>query len=352
MNKRKRSPILRIGGFILALFLVGLISLAAYWSFAPASKNCLSCHEIQASYDAWASSSHRDISCDYCHGGTLTAGIHGLRENTGRLIGHFTDSDFEDIRLSEAQVLEMIDRCRSCHATAYASWLGSGHSVTYADIYLNETHNAVEPPNFDCLRCHGMFYEGDIETLLMRNPETEEWAFISAEQQTRAAIPCLTCHEVHVAGQPATRPDYSNPSGIASERPPVERSTGFYDRREKLFFAGALLPRLSMEKDGRSITISNDVTQRICIQCHAPNAAHEPGTSDDRTPRGVHEGLRCTACHDPHTHDARASCAGCHPALSNCGLDVETMDTSFKSIDSRHNIHFADCVDCHEDSLP
>ncbi len=42
----------------------------------------------------------------------------------------------------------------------------------------------------------------------------------------------------------------------------------------------------------------------LCTQCHAPNAAHEAGSQDDRTPAGVHEGLSCIACHANHSNDA------------------------------------------------
>jgi len=38
--------------------------------------------------------------------------------------------------------------------------------------------------------------------------------------------------------------------------------------------------------------------------------------------------------------------------FSNCGLDVETMDTTFKSTASRHNIHFVKCEDCHQSAVP
>ena len=75
-------------------------------------------------------------------------------------------------------------------------------------------------------------------------------------------------------------------------------------------------------------------------------------TGDDRTPIGVHEGLSCMACHQKHGQDTRASCATCHPRLSNCGLDVEKMDTSFVNTKSKHNIHFVKCGDCHPKGVP
>ena len=67
---------------------------------------------------------------------------------------------------------------------------------------------------------------------------------------------------------------------------------------------------------------------------------------------GVHEGTSCLACHQHHTQATRASCATCHPRLSNCGLDVEKMDTTFRDVKSPHNIHFVKCADCHPKGVP
>ena len=60
-----------------------------------------------------------------------------------------------------------------------------------------------------------------------------------------------------------------------------------------------------------------------------------PGSGDDRTPMGVHEGLSCVSCHDGHGESARASCATCHPEMSHCGIDVEKMDTTFAKRDEQ-----------------
>jgi hypothetical protein len=100
------------------------------------------------------------------------------------------------------------------------------------------------------------------------------------------------------------------------------------------------------------VRIAPDARQATCYQCHAPDHTFQAGSGDDRTCVGVHEGLSCLACHTGHDQNARASCALCHPRLSNCGLNVETMDTTFKSFTSRHNIHFVKCEDCHPDGVP
>ena len=102
----------------------------------------------------------------------------------------------------------------------------------------------------------------------------------------------------------------------------------------------------------RTVKMSPDQRQALCYQCHAPVANMQVASGDDRTGLGVHEGISCLACHAQHGEQTRASCASCHPKMSNCGLDVEKMDTTFSSTNSRHNIHWVKCVGCHTKGVP
>ncbi|NIM51743.1 MAG: hypothetical protein GTN78_25865 [Gemmatimonadales bacterium] len=250
--------------------------------------------------------------------------------------------------MNEQQVIEAMERCRACHAREYADWLSGGHSPTYADIFLDETHNEGEQPSESCLRCHGMFFEGTITDVVSPLDTEGPWQLVDAEIAAVPTIPCMACHHVHVEGSPAVRPDYSDPATIAASREPRAAKVGFYDRDEGTHFEASELPALQVSLDGASIQVATDVRQRVCVQCHAPNAFRQAGSSDDRTPRGVHEGLSCGACHAPHSNDASGSCANCHPQLSNCGLAVDTMETTYADPESPNNIHFVACTDCHE----
>jgi RNase P subunit RPR2 len=102
-----------------------------------------------------------------------------------------------------------------------------------------------------------------------------------------------------------------------------------------------------MREERRLIRVSPDPRQALCYQCHAPLAGFQARSGDDRTAIGVHEGISCLACHSKHQQTTRASCATCHPRMSNCGLEVEKMDTTFKDPKSPHDIHFVKCLDCH-----
>jgi hypothetical protein len=102
----------------------------------------------------------------------------------------------------------------------------------------------------------------------------------------------------------------------------------------------------------RVVKMRPDRRQALCYQCHAAEASRQVRSGDDRTAIGVHEGISCLSCHLKHGQKTRTSCAECHPKMSNCGLDVETMDTTFRSSESKHNIHWVKCVDCHPKGLP
>jgi hypothetical protein len=319
-----------------------------YWHTAAPATACASCHEIESAHDVWAQSPHRDIACADCHGTALSSGLHSMTEKGRQLFAHFGSRQEDEIRLSERQVIEAMERCRECHAREYADWVSGGHSPTYADIFLNREHNEAEQLTESCLRCHGMFFERTISEVVGPLDVRGPWRLVDAELAAAPTIPCMTCHHIHAEGSPAVRPDYADPASIAANRPQRAAKVGFYDRYERMHFEAAELPALRLFHDGVPVQVAADVRQRVCIQCHAPNGFHQAGSSDDRTPRGVHEGLSCSACHAPHSNDASASCANCHPQLSNCGLDVATMNTTFLDPGSPNNIHFVACDDCHD----
>ncbi|MGA9117774.1 MAG: multiheme c-type cytochrome [Bacteroidota bacterium] len=336
----------------LGAVLVLLIGLDVFWDTASPQTTCASCHEIESSSTAWAHSGHRLLSCRECHGTAFSNGLHGLTEKGRMVVHHFTRTGSQEIGLDETQVVEMLDNCKRCHGKEYAKWISGGHSATYAALFLNEKHNSREQPNSDCLRCHGMFFGGTIQDLMSPVSTKGPWKINQPDQAARPAIPCLTCHEIHRRGSPAVSPDYSDPKKIFYATPVDSAVVLYYYRYEKTHIEADDLPLVKVYDGKRPVDQSTDPRQRVCMQCHAPNAFHVAGSSDDRTPRGVHEGLSCLTCHDTHSNDARQSCIDCHPAISNCGRDVTKMNTTFADSKSPHNIHFVGCPDCHPAGIP
>jgi hypothetical protein len=315
--------------FLLAFSVGGM----AWFHFGSPAATCASCHEMAGRHAEWSASSHRTLHCRNCHGGSLTLDIHALRAHVNRVVQHFRPTQGKPPGLTEKERLALHQACRNCHPQSFGEWQGSRHSATYARIFLDATHNQTEQLAPDCLRCHGMFFDGHIEDLVTPVATTGPWSLKNPAMASQPVIPCLACHQIH-----------SPSAGI--------RAAHLYVRREHTSLADDLLPVTPMFRGEQAVTVSSDPRQRLCIQCHAPNAFRQLGSADDRTPTGVHEGLSCLDCHDPHSNSAKASCAACHPAFSHCGINVEQMDTSFRASGSKHNIHTVACGDCHNGHRP
>ena len=348
-----RKPWYRRFSVLLFLLLVAVVLLpgaSTYYQYSG-GRSCARCHEIWQPYTDWHSSTHRNVPCADCHGDLLTldAGFH--LKNISRLVSHLRGKVPEQVRLKADDVQAIVKRCAKCHQQEYAAWAASPHAATFKEIFLDPTHNRQQPLMDDCLRCHGSYFNGSIRDLMTPLDTKGPWRLLDAKLADQPAVPCLACHQMHRQGlplvRPATKPD--NPGPVQEISRP---SLALFDRRGLDYIAVARLPLPAMLDGDRPVHISPDIRQALCYQCHAPRAEMKVGSGDDRTTMGVHEGLSCFACHQGHGLKTRASCSTCHPQLSNCGLNVETMDTTFKSIKSLHNVHFVKCVDCHTKGVP
>ncbi len=215
----KKRRILIFTGLVLVLFLI-LVGGYAGWNAASPERSCASCHEIVPSTEIWKQSAHREVACSDCHGTALGNGIHSLKEKSSMVFSHMGNKKkSEDIRLNEAGVLEVMEACIKCHRDEYASWQAGGHSATYADIFLNEKHNAKERPYPDCFRCHGMYYDGSIADLVEPISTAGPWSLRQAEKASQPVIPCLACHPIHMENSTLAHPEsMDDPYAIFYER--------------------------------------------------------------------------------------------------------------------------------------
>ncbi|MGC1463267.1 MAG: multiheme c-type cytochrome [Terracidiphilus sp.] len=336
-----------------ALLAVGGTFGASYYYTSQYGQGCASCHEMAAYVSVVHSAPHRTTGCMDCHEASLATKLrHMWVHNFGEVP--------EAIRLRDVDVPEMTASCKTCHQHEYANWHAGPHSVTYSQIFTDSAHNSKRMLMDDCLRCHGMFFSGAIGGLVQPLNTKGPWKVIRAGLGDQPAMPCMACHQMHREGAQESRPD----GRISVAGPAVPESLAFYDRRETLHFAAVSLAIPQMYDGARPVTVSQDPRQSLCYQCHAPRqpetgsvaAAHgwgpQVGSGDDRTPMGVHEGISCVACHNDHNENTLASCKNCHPQMSNCGLDVEKMDTTYANSASVHNIHWVKCTDCHQHGIP
>lgn len=314
---------------------------------ASKSADCRACHE-QLGLPHAGDTAHTSFDCQDCHRHALSPAFHASKNSASAK--PLTAVDTLAIHLNETQVLAVHRQCRSCHETEFKQWTASPHAITFGQSFLNSTHNKVEQPINDCLRCHAMFFEGEVGDLVTPLNQKGPWRMKSSSLAKHPSIPCLSCHQIHAEEPaPAPLPRY------AALRPAPEKTsttTGLYDHREKRFFNLSLLPQPKVSDGSALLKMSTDPRIRNCYQCHSPAATHRAGSSDDRTPRGVHAGLSCLDCHGAHNLSARNSCAQCHPKNSHCNQDVAQMDTTFKNASSPHDIHTVACADCHQGGIP
>ena len=348
-----RQPSHRRLYFAAGILLAGglLFSSASLYYNYSGGRSCARCHEIWQPYTDWHTSTHRNVACSACHESvfTLNAGFH--LKNMSRVIVHLRGEVPEQVRLRTDDVLEMNERCQKCHQHEFADWAAGAHSATYAEIFLDKTHNRQQRLMDDCLRCHAMHFEGGIRDLVTPIDTKGPWTLHNPKLAALPVIPCMACHQIHRQGAPLARP-VAKPLFPGASQELFRPSLALFDRRELDYVPVGRLPLPAMREGERPVKISPDRRQALCYQCHAPLADMEVRSGDDRTPIGIHEGLSCLACHQGHGQKTRASCSNCHPQLSNCGLDVEAMDTTYKSIKSPHNIHFVKCQDCHTKGVP
>lgn len=194
----------------------------------------------------------------------------------------------EDIHLTERQALDIANRCATCHQSEHAGWLSGAHSTTYADIFEDAEHNRMEKPYWDCFRCHGMFYDGDIHSLMsLESEEASEWHIKDRKQAAMPTITCLSCHQVH-AGQPKS-PVYKELAKEEKEQlldEPHRPSTALYLRAEKRHLPSKHLTCVNMYHSDSVLRVSDDPNHWLCMQCHSPNGVHQVASSDDKTPVG------------------------------------------------------------------
>jgi hypothetical protein len=339
-------------GVVVVLAIGGIYAASAYYT-SQRGQGCASCHEMADYVSVVHASPHRNVGCMECHNASLATKLRHIRV-------HLSGNWPEVIRLRDVDVLEMVPNCQKCHQQDYASWDAGPHSATYSQIFTDPRQNSKNRLMEDCLRCHGMYFGGSIRDLVQPQSVRGPWHLVRVSLAGQPAIPCQACHGIHREGAPETKPAVR----ISVAGKAVNDSLAFYDRRESMHFAAVMLTIPQLYDGPRAVTISQDPRQAICYQCHAPRQPDtrtaaatngwgpQVGSGDDRTAMGVHEGISCLACHGGHNENTRASCKTCHLKMSNCGLDVEKMDTTYANPASAHNIHWVKCTDCHQHGIP
>jgi hypothetical protein len=277
---RRRRGFRLLVGLLVGLPLLALGGSGYYAARGP--RLCGDCHEIQPSVALWQSSTHRGVGCDACHGGILTPQIEFHLGNLRRVGVHLAGKLPERIRITDQQVDALVERCVRCHQQEAAEWSAGPHGTTYRRIFLDASHNRRRLLMDDCLRCHGMYFEGPIRDLVAPLDTVGPWRLEPEGMGTRHAIPCMACHQIHREGMPLGMLP-ARAESAPGDRERFRPSLALYDRRGQRDVPADLLPLPAMRDHGRPVAASPDPRQALCYQCHAPQARRP---DRDRRARG------------------------------------------------------------------
>ena len=244
---------------------------------------------------------------------TLDAGFH--INNMRRVFTHLRGDVPDQSRgCAPTTCCECVPRCRTCHQQEFAEWQSGAHSATYTEIFLDPKHNHRHLLMDDCLRCHGMHFEGGIRDLVTPLEHCGPLATSNARaREPRRSSPASPATRCIARASPWPRP-----AGTARCQPPTGNqrpSLALFDRRE---LAARSRAESAAARDARRRARREDQPRPapglVLPVPRARRYTRRCGSGDDRTPIGVHEGLSCFACHQKHGQQTRASCATCHPA--------------------------------------
>ncbi len=287
---------------LLGLMVIGSASYTT-WNRLDPNYTCAMCHEVRPACITWEGSVHADITCTQCHGTALES-FRSAKEKLSMVYTHFTSrKTFEDIHLTEEQSLRIAARCAECHQAEHAAWRSGAHSTTYKDIFMDVEHNRTERPYWDCFRCHGMFYDGDIDDLISMEGDVEKWHIKEEKQGNKPAMTCLACHQGH-REQPRNiaYEDMDELFRTALSKKEKTPPTSLYMRADKRHIPATKLVPIDMYDGEELKQVITDPNTLLCMQCHSPNTARQLGSEDDKTPTGIYEGMSCITCHDPHSN--------------------------------------------------
>jgi hypothetical protein len=240
---------------VVALLAAGY-SGASYYYNSQHGAGCASCHEMAGYVGDVHDSAHRNANCLDCHETSMATKLRHITV-------HLSHRWPETIRMRDTDVVAMTGACEKCHQQEYASWHAGPHSATYREIFTDSAQNSKQRLTEDCLRCHGMHFDGSVRDVVQPVSTTGPWRVVRAGFADQPTMPCLTCHWVHRQGSLAAKP--AERISVAGE----QDTLAFFDRRERMHFAVANLAMPQLYDGVAAVKMNPDQRQALCYQCHA-----------------------------------------------------------------------------------
>ena len=265
---RWRGPLIALGAIVGALVVVfggGLV-------LAPRPSSCLGCHEMEAHYAQWATSTHKEVICIDCH---TEPGLPGVVKIEASMLknsaAHLTGTYELPIR---AEVRD--ESCLRCHPRE-----SRPEVLPQATLRISHSsHNDIT-----CAQCHGRL----VHTL---GQETT----MPAVTHKGGEKACEVCHTPDVATHGPAQVDCQSchsgsiPRHSLREQSNVLTREGCIDCHNKM--------RVSAEEKCQTCHVSPHGIDRSCNKCHTSTDTWQDKQLVHPFPlEGAHASLACTKCH-------------------------------------------------------
>jgi nitrate/TMAO reductase-like tetraheme cytochrome c subunit len=308
----RRHKIIYIGvaAFVVALGIGSYITAEVY----STSKSCDSCHEMNAYYNSWSVSVHRNVECVQCHippgfPSFVKTKVLSLRE----LWVHLTGSVEPPLAVTRKIPS---GNCLACHANpgnvtkGTTTFPHSAHSdAKCVDCHVRLVHRTVNPPYYvdpltmsKCLSCHN----GQ-----SGSPPSNCGACHTPPHEARGE--CSNCHNTNSFFRTLAAPS-SHPLALTGGHQGVACSSCHVTRAGVSNIPGTSLPQPA----GLSC-VSCHAVQHVgltdCANCHTVNgflpSTFQHPREGPHVPTGEHV-LTCQNCHKVTQDYQQATCSPCH----------------------------------------
>jgi len=154
-----------LGAWYRVLVILCIPGASLYYE-ASGGRACARCHEIWQLYADWHTSAHRNIKCTECHGHvfTLDAGFH--LNNMRRVFTHLQGDARNGFASGSGTFPRSWPIARDAPAGIRRLAGRTARRFRIGTSFLTRHSTRKNILMDDCLRCHGMHFEGSIRELV------------------------------------------------------------------------------------------------------------------------------------------------------------------------------------------
>ena len=272
---RWRGLLIALGSLVAALVVVlggGLV-------VSPRPSSCLTCHEMEAYYTQWASSTHKDVICLDCHTepglvGVVKIEASMLKNSAGHVAGAYEMPIRADVR---------DDSCLRCHPRD-----SRPEVLPQATIRISHSaHNDIQ-----CAQCHGRL----VHTL---GQETT----VPTVTHKGGEKACQVCHTPEVCPHGSAQVDCQSCHSASIPRHNLREQTNVITREDCIDCHNKM--RVSAEENCQTCHVSPHGIDRSCNKCHtSTDTWHDKQLVHAFPLDGGHSSVACTKCHTSTSTDA------------------------------------------------